>query len=428
MATREKAKVNGTAPPSGKALMHIKDLVPDKANRRLHNPRNLGMVVDALHEVGAARSIVIDEDNVILAGNGVVEAAGEAGITRLRVIEADGQELIAVRRSGLTDAQKRHLAIADNRAGELATWNTEQLQADLRDGLDLAPFFFDEELKALLATDAVTAGLTDPDAVPSERPTGIVAGDLFELGAHRLLCGDATAEADVARLLGDVVPFLMVTDPPYGVNYEPTWRDDAGGQFGDGKTVMRGKVTADDRNDWTAAWALFPGSAAYVWHAARYAADVAVSLLAEGFESRAQIIWRKSHFVLSRGDYHWQHEPCWYVVRKGQTSKWCGDRTQSTIWDIAGMNPAGGNGETKLGHGTQKPLECMSRPIRNHGGSDDHVYDPFLGSGTTIIAAEQLGRRCFALELTPTYCQMTIDRWEAFTGQKAVKVGEAVCA
>src|SRR3972149_4161612 len=122
------------------ALRHIKDLTLDPVNRRSHNPRNSGMMVDALHQVGAARSIVIDEDNVILAGNGVTEAAAEAGITKLRVIEAHGDELIAVRRRGLTAEQKRHLAMADNRTAELATWNTEQLAADLRDGLDLAPF------------------------------------------------------------------------------------------------------------------------------------------------------------------------------------------------------------------------------------------------------------------------------------------------
>ena len=169
----------------------VVDLVPDAANRRAHNPRNIDMVVAALRTVGAARSIVIDEDNVILAGNGVTAAAGEAGITKLRVIDAAGDELIAVRRSGLTIEQKRKLAIYDNRAAELATWNVEQLAADLRNGEDLTAFFLPEELHALMDADVATAaGLTDPDHVPTERPTNIVAGDLFELGAHRLLCGD----------------------------------------------------------------------------------------------------------------------------------------------------------------------------------------------------------------------------------------------
>ena len=199
----------------------IKDLVPDPVNRRVHNARNLGMVAAALQHVGAARSIVIDEDNVILAGNGVTAAAAEAGITKVRIIDAAGDELIAVRRSNLTPDQKRALAIYDNRTGELATWNVDQLGADEDAGLPLKPFWTAEELAALRLQSAAKAGLTDPDAVPVKRPTGIVAGELFELGGHRLLCGDSTARGDVAGVLGNVAPVLMVTDPPYGVEYDP---------------------------------------------------------------------------------------------------------------------------------------------------------------------------------------------------------------
>jgi DNA modification methylase len=407
---------------------HIKDLIPDPANRRSHNPRNLGMLVDALQKVGVSRSIVVDEDGVILAGNGVVEAASEAGLTKLQIVEADGETLVAVRRRGLTPSQKRDLAIYDNRTAELAEWNIEQLAADLQNGEDLSAFFFDEELKTLLGSNGVKAGRTDPDEVPAERPTGIVLGDLFELGAHRLLCGDCTVAGDVARLLGDVVPFLMVTDPPYGVDYDPQWREDAAakGLIAFGATRL-GTVANDDVFDWTPAWQLFPGSVVYVWHAGVRAAEVAVNLLASSFYIRSQIIWRKRSFAISRGHYHWQHEPCWYAVRKGATSRWCGDHSQSTIWDVDAVGMSHMKGEdAETNHGTQKPVECMLRPIRHHGGKDDHVYDPFVGSGTTIIAAEQVERRCFALEITPTYCQMAIDRWEAFTGQKAVKVGEAV--
>lgn len=312
---------------------HIKDLVPDPANRRSHNPSNIGMVVDALHAVGAARSIVIDENDVILAGNGVTEAAAEAGITKVRVIEAAGDELIAVRRSGLTPAQKRHLAIADNRSAELAQWNSQQFKDDLGAGLEFGTFFTPAELEAIVGPE-VKAGLTDPDEVPQERPTGIVAGDLFELGAHRLLCGDATSGADVARLLGDVVPFLMVTDPPYGVNYDPQWREDAAarGAIAFGATRL-GTVANDDRSDWLPAWLLFPGDVAYVWHAGLRGGEVAANLLAASLQIRSQIIWRKRSFVISRGHYHGQHEPCWYAVRKGKTSHWVGDHSQSTIWD-----------------------------------------------------------------------------------------------
>ena len=166
-----------------------------------------------------------------------------------------------------------------------------------------------------------------------------------------------------------------------------------------------------------------------MWHGGVHAAEVATSLTASGFEIRSQIMWAKPTLVMGRGHYHWQHEPCWYAVRKGATASWSGDRKQTTVWDIANMHRTQGDvDDGKTNHSTQKPVECMLRPIRNHGGKDDHVYDPFVGSGTTIIAAEQVERRCFALELTPTYCQMAIDRWEAFTGHRAVKCGEALHA
>src|SRR5579872_2982192 len=181
----------------------LADLSPDPQNRRGHTPRNVAMNADALRQIGAARSIVIDEDDVVLAGNGGIAAAPAAGITKLRVIEADGQEIIAVRRRGLTPEQKRQLAIYDNRAAELATWNLPQLQSDLDAGLDLAAFFQADELAALFAPSDVgpIVGRTNPDDVPPERSTDIQRGDLFELGQHRLLCGDSTVPSDVARLL-----------------------------------------------------------------------------------------------------------------------------------------------------------------------------------------------------------------------------------
>lgn len=379
------------------------------------------MVVDALHQVGAARSIVIDEDNVILAGNGVTEAAAEAGITKLHVVDVDGSTLVAVRRTGLTSEQKRALAIYDNRTAELAEWNAEQLKADLDAGLSLQPWFSEQEADALMAKHLPPKeGLTDADATPDERPTSIGAGDLFEMGRHRLLCGDSTSQADVARLLGDVVPFLMVTDPPYGVEYDPAWRNEA---LADGAERRTGQVANDARVDWAPAWALFPGAVSYVWHGGRAVAEVAIQLLASGFKMRSLIVWRKPRFAIGRGHYHWQHETAWYAVREGHSSKWLGDRSQSTVWDIALKDDTG-----DTNHGTQKPVECMERPIRNHGGKDDAVYEPFSGSGTTLIAAERQQRQCFAMEITPAYVQMAIDRWEAFTGQKAVKVGESVGA
>ena len=393
---------------------HLKDLIPDPENRRKHNPRNLGMVADALRSVGAARSIVIDEDNVVLAGNGVSEAAAEAGIERVQVVDVDGSTLVAVRRRGLSVEQKRALALYDNRTAELAEWDADQLQADVDAGIDLSPWFSEQELTKIVGSTG-KPGLTDPEATPDLGPTEIQAGDLFSLGAHRLICGDATDTGCVARLLAASAPMLMVTDPPYGVDYEPAWRAVAGVNENRHKL---GRVANDDRADWSEAWRLFPGAVAYVWHAGRFASLVQASLETTGLVTRGQIIWAKDRFALSRGHYHWQHEPCWYAVRKGATAKWCGDRSQSTLWEIPAREDDG------LGHGTQKPVECMARPMRHHDCRE--IYDPFLGSGTSLIAAEQFERACLGIELNPQYCQVAIDRWEAFTGQRAVKVGEAV--
>ena len=227
---------------------------------------------------------------------------------------------------------------------------------------------------------------------------------------HRLVCGDATDPHAVALCLNGVEPHLMVTDPPYGVEYDPSWRNQAGAA----KTKRTGKVLNDDRADWREAWALFPGDVAYVWHGALHAATVADSLAAAGFAVRSQIIWAKDRLVLSRGDYHWQHEPCWYAVRAKGKGHWAGDRKQTTLWQIANRDQ-----DADTVHGTQKPVECMRRPIENNSTPGQAVYEPFSGSGTTIIAAETTGRACHAIELNPAYVDVAIQRWEAFTGQQA---------
>jgi DNA modification methylase len=174
-----------------------------------------------------------------------------------------------------------------------------------------------------------------------------------------------------------------------------------------------GKVLNDDRADWREAWALFKGDVAYVWHAGLFTGIVADSLIACDFQLRSQIIWTKDRFALSRGDYHWQHEPCWYVVRRGAKGHYEGGRGQSTRWDIPARDDEG------LGHGTQKPVECMRRPIENNSQDGEAVYEPFSGSGTTIIAAELTSRRCLAIELDPGYVDVAVNRWQAFTGADA---------
>ncbi|BAQ16930.1 DNA-methyltransferase [Methyloceanibacter caenitepidi] len=244
-------------------------------------------------------------------------------------------------------------------------------------------------------------------------------GTLWQLGPHRLLCGDATSPADVERLLDGSVPHLMATDPPYGVKYDPSWR-----QGLVNRSDARSKIAGDDRVDWSDAYRLFPGDVAYVWHGGLQADIVARSLRESGFQLRAQIVWAKSRFAISRGHYHWQHETCYYAVRKGRTGHWRGDRKQTTVWQILAMPGALKRDptETKSGHGAQKPIEVMARPIRNNSAPGELVYDPFLGSGTTLIAAEREGRICYGLELEPHWCDVIVARWEAETGREAVRL------
>jgi len=188
-----------------------------------------------------------------------------------------------------------------------------------------------------------------------------------------------------------------------------------------GRQRQTGSVLNDDRVDWSAAYQLFTGDVAYVWHSGIHATEVARGLEKSGFMIRSQIIWSKQHFALSRGDYHWQHEPCWYAVRHGKASKWCGDRTQSTIWQVANLNPIGGSTEEPItGHGTQKPLELMRRPILNNSRRGDVIYDPFLGSGTTLIAAEGTDRFCLGLDIDPSYVDVIVRRWQELTGKRAM--------
>ena len=197
------------------------------------------------------------------------------------------------------------------------------------------------------------------------------------------------------------------------------WTTTRNGAIGRASTSpsRTGKVRNDERADWADAWALFPGSIAYVWHGALHATTVAESLVRQGFTIRAQIIWAKERLVIGRGDYHWQHEPCWYAVRtKGN---WTGDRKQTTLWTI----PSGGQ-DTETVHGTQKPVECMRRPMLNNSSPGQAVYEPFLGSGTTLIAAQTTGRSCFAIELDPLYVDVAVRRWQAFTGAKATLLAD----
>ena len=367
--------------------------------------------------------VLVDEQSSIIAGHGRVLAARLLGLTEVPVMIA----------AGWTAAQKRAYIIADNQLTLNATWDLKLLSSELA-GLKEWNFdlgltgFSEEELAGLLEQNP---GLTDPDAVPDvpKQPVSVV-GDLWCLGRHRLVCGDATNRDSVELALGGVKPHLMVTDPPYGVNYDPAWRQRAGVGSGGAAT---GTVQNDDRADWQPAWRLFPGHVAYVWHGGLHCGVVADSLDAVGLKLKAQIVWVKTRPVLSRGHYHWQHEPAFYVVKDGQpddwrfdqehevaayasrggeAAGWHGNRKQSTVWFIEHL-------KNTTGHGTQKPVECMKRPIENNSSPGQAVYDPFVGSGTTIIAAEMTARSCHAIEIDPAYVDVAVVRWQDFTGREA---------
>lgn len=382
------------------------DAVRPYANNPRQNDDAVEAVAESIRRFGFRQPIVVDADGVIVAGHTRFRAAQRLGLATVPVHVA----------TDLTPDEVRAYRLADNKTAELASWDDAMLSIELDAlrgaGIDWTLLGFDEEELAKLLAPAGTEGLTDPDAVP-EKPADPITkpGDLWLLGKHRLLCGDSTSATDVARLLDGAVPALMVTDPPYGVEYDPEWRMDAGLT---GNTARMGKVMNDDRADWTEAWKLFPGDVAYVYHAGVFASTVQQSLERAGFAIRAQIIWAKDRLALSRGDYHWQHEPCWYAVREGGKGHRTDDRTQTTLWSIPARDDAG------HGHGTQKPVECMERPVRNHLA--DLVYEPFAGSGTTVIACERTGRTCMAMELDPGYCDVVVRRWEDFTGRKAERV------
>ena len=383
--------------------MPLASLLPYASNARTHSDAQVAQIAASITEFGWTNPVLVDDAGVLIAGHGRVLAARKLGLAAAP----------AIRLGHLTEAQARAYRLADNKLALNAGWDQDLLRLELADlqaiGADLGLIGFGEdELANILAEK--TDGLTDPDEVPEVEAHAVsTLGDVWLLGRHRLACGDCTDPQTVANALLDVKPHLMVTDPPYGVNYEPTWRNRAGY-----KTKRTGVVENDDRADWREAWALFPGDVAYVWHGGLSSPMVAENLVAAGFDTRAQIIWAKDKLVMGRGHYHWQHETAWYAVRKTATGHWAGDRKQSTLWKIATRGQ-----DVETVHSTQKPVECMKRPIENNSSPGQAVYEPFSGSGTTIIAAEITGRCCHAVELSPAYVDVAVRRWEQFTGAVA---------
>jgi DNA modification methylase len=407
----------------------ISELTPDNKNARRATQRSRDAVKDSLERLGAGRSILLDKNGRVIAGNTTLGAAKDLGLKNVITVETTGDSLVAVVRTDidLDSPEGRELAIADNRTAQFAEWNPEVL-TELSSRVDLLPFFNEAELEELGVE--LSSGIGDANA-KSEEPEepapldqadelrkkwNTAVGQIWEIpsqktnGTHRLMCGDSTNAEQVALLLRDANPKLMVSDPPYGVGYDPDWRLEAGINK-PWQTLASGKVSNDDRADWTEAWKHFPGDVVYVWHGGLHSRVVAESLEQSGFTIRCQVIWAKPTLVMGRGAYHWQHEPCFYAVRDGKTAEWAGDRKQTSLWQIANMHRTQGDvDDGKTFHSTQKPVECMARPMRNHFSEGCEVYDPFLGSGTTVVAAEQTGRIALAMELEPKYIAVAIER------------------
>jgi DNA modification methylase len=407
----------------------------------------LDAIKASLRKFGQQKPIVVDAKGIVLAGNGTLTAAKELGWTEIEIT-----------RTTLQGVDATAFAIADNRSAELAEW--EDSLADVLKSLqdadvDLADLGFakgdlDKISKDFAGESAIDAEPQIDKAEELKQKWSVELGQLWQLGDHRILCGDSTKTDDVTKVLAGDKPFLMVTDPPYGVNYDASWRAES---INDGKTgdMATGKVMNDDIADWTATWELFiqnGGVVCYIWHAGSHSPTVADSVFSAGFELRNLIVWAKDRLAISRGNYHHQHEPCWYAVKKGESAKFTEDRTQSTLWkniddvtrpdelifvakdEAKRVYAIRGDRSTlwqipkptksETGHSTQKPIECMARPIRNH--ESEFVFEPFSGSGTTIIACEQLGRKCRAIELNPAYVAVAIQRWADATGKTPIKL------
>ena len=415
----------------------LSDLTPDARNANKGTARGSAMIRDSLRNYGAGRSILLDKHGAIIAGNKTAENAGALGQQEVIIVETDGSQLVAVQRTDLDlkDPRARQLAIADNRTSEVSLgWDTEALKSLAGDGIDLAPFWSKDELEKLWPQNADL--LTAEDEVPPVPVEAISKlGDLWILDEHRLLCGDSTKARDVQKLMNGEKAVLFATDPPYGVglrledNHEAT--NAAKGvtkSYRHFEAIMGDDLDGDKLQTFLeavfhAALPVLTANAAwYLWHAqlsqgffAAAAAAAAANLLIH-----RQIIWVKPHFVFGRGDYHWQHELCFYGWVKGHRAKFYGERNQSTIW---ALDEGGGSIRKDQGHPSQKPVELFVRPIRNHTKAGEVCFEPFAGSGSQIIAAQKTARRCFAMEIEPRYVDVCVERWQNATGKKAVLEG-----
>lgn len=390
-------------------IILISQLKEYENNPRKISKKEFEKLVTSIKEDGYHQRIIVNQDNTIIGGHQRKKALLEAGLKGSDKIE------VLVPERNLTEEELDRINIRDNLSFGEYDFDilTERFEMN-----ELLSFGMDKDVLAPIFDKSILEEVGREEEIEVLEEATAKLGDVYILGSHRLMCGDSTNPQHVEKLMYGANPILMVTDPPYGVNYKPEWRNEVG--KGARNT---GEVLNDDRYDWSDAYALFTGDIAYVWHSGKYTHKFAENIENSGFELISLIFWSKQHFALSRGDYHNQHEPLWYAVKKGKQHNWQGKRDQTTVWQINNNNPFGGNSEEQTGHGTQKPIECMLRPILNNSAEGEGVYDPFGGSGTTLIACERSKRNCYMMELSPIYVDVIIKRWEKETRLKAVLEG-----
>jgi len=381
-------------------LLDLSSILPYPKNNRTHPKKQIETIAKSIKQFGFNQPIVIDEKNIIIIGHGRFEAASFLKMKKVPCIK-----LI-----NLSEEEKRAYRILDNKLQNDSDWQLDNLQDEFNwltaNEFNLEEWTLDDLFK-FFPKEEIDFNEDSFQTQETDAEHAIQLGDVIKLNKHTVTCADATE-----FWYTDLQTVLLITDPPYGVNYDPAWRKEAGVNKNEKKL---GKVANDDKADWREVWQSINAQVAYVWHASSKTEIVLDSLRAANYLEVSQIIWNKDRFTLGRGDYHFKHEPCWYMVKKGKKHNWQGARDQSTVWDIKARDDDG------WGHGTQKPIECMLRPILNNTKEGDIIADPFLGSGTTLIAAEKSKRVLYATELEPKYCSIIIERYKDYCLKNGIK-------
>lgn len=403
--------------------IRIDELVPYANNAKIHGPDQIEQLRRSLREFGFVSPVLIDEDKNLIAGHGRVEAARAEGMTEVPYVTV----------SDLTEAQRRAYIIADNRLAETGVWDAGRLKLEMQ---ELQALEFDTDLTGFAMAEIISLAGDEPESEPEAHEdnydgsvpeeTTVREGDIYQLGRHRLMCGNATSLSDVQVLTGGTQVDLLLTDPPYnvalGMNETP---EEAArrNRRTDGKILVNGSMSDEQFLQFlcdafsTAVIELKPGGTFYVWHSDSAGYWFRAAMDSVGLKVRQCLIWEKNSLIMGRQDYQWQHEPCLYGWKDGAAHAWYSDRKQSTI--LRFDKPT-----RSKEHPTMKPVALIAYQISNSTKPGNSVLDPFGGSGTTLIACEQLGRTCYIMEIDPKYVQVIINRWEAMTGEKAVLLND----